>query len=139
MFVMDPVAPSNIRIEEGYHSNFCSCKQKIEQILSFREVKDTIDHECFPQRPIVPEELFKWLRKDKMARITIGIKFSAEILNNVKHTTTSIDMWTEICNVHERHTLLKKLSVSVNFSIVTIHLSEEILVYINVVRKLGSI
>ncbi len=50
------------------------------------------------RRPEDPEELQKWVRKDKTARMTIGLTASDEMLENVSHTTTALDMWLEICN-----------------------------------------
>ncbi len=42
--------------------------------------------------------------------MTIGLTLSDEMLANVSHTVTALEMWEEICNVHQRHTLLNKLA-----------------------------
>ncbi len=82
----------------------------MEHVLRHREVDDMVDPTLCPRRPEDSEELQKWVRKDKTARMTIGLTLSDEMLENVSHTTTALDMWLEICNVYQRHTLLNKLA-----------------------------
>ncbi len=43
-----------------------------------------------PARPEDPDELQKWVRKDKTARMTIGLTLSDEMLENVSHTVTAL-------------------------------------------------
>ena len=130
---------SGIRIEKLDYSNFHSWKQKMELILGHREVDDMIDPNLRPRRPTDQEELLKWLRKDKSARMAIGITLSDEMLKNVAHTTTALEMWQEICNVHQRHTLLNKLAARRDFYTATMKPGEQMLVYINRVRQMATV
>ncbi len=72
----------------------------MELLLGHREVDDMVDQTLCRRRPEDTEELQKWVRKDKTARMTIGLTLSDEMLENVSHTTTALDVWLEICNVY---------------------------------------
>eukprot|EP00171_Calliarthron_tuberculosum_P023586 IDg23586t1 len=85
------------------------------------------------------EEVQKWLRKDKTARMTIGLTLSDEMLKNVSHTSTALEMWEEICNVYQRHTLLNKLSARREFYTATMQSGEKMLAYINRIRQMASV
>ncbi len=136
---MDPSGTAGIRIEKLNDSNFFSWKQKMELVLGHREVDDMIDPILCPRRPEDPEDLHKWIRKDKTARMTIGLTLSDEMLKNVCHTETALEMWQEICNVHQRHTLLNKLAARRDFYTATMKPGEKMLVYINRVRQMASV
>ena len=110
----------------------------MELILGHREVDDMIDPILCRPPPEDPEALSKWTRKDKTARMAIGISLSDEMLKNVRHTTTALEMWQEICNVHQRHTLLNKLAARRDFYTATMKQGEQMLVYINRVRQMAS-
>eukprot|EP00171_Calliarthron_tuberculosum_P021161 IDg21161t1 len=136
---MDSISSSGIRMEKLNDSNFYCWRQKIELVLGHREVDDMIDARLCPEKPPeCSEKLQKWLRKDKTARMTIGLTLSDEMLKNVTHTTTALEMWTEICNVHQRHTLVNKLSARRDFYTATMQSGEKMLNYINRVRQMGS-
>ncbi len=92
---MDASGSAGIRIEKLNETNFFSWKQKIELVLGHREVDDMVDPILCPRRPEDPEELQKWIRKDKTARMTIGLTLSNEMLKNVCHTVTALEMWQE--------------------------------------------
>lgn len=126
------------RIEKLGENNFHSWKQKVELVLMQKEVDNMIDATARPARPKDPTLLTKWLRKDKLARATIGLCLSDEMLKNVRHTTTALEMWTEICDVHQKHTLLNKLSARRDFYTATMSPGEKMLSYINRVRQLAS-
>lgn len=98
-----------------------------------------IDSRLCPRQPDDQEQLYKWLRRDKLARMTTGLSLSDEMLKNVRQTTTSFQMGTEICNLHQRHTLLDKLSARRDFYTATMRGNEKMLVYINRVRQMASI
>lgn len=136
---MDPSSFANVRIEKLGADNFHSWKQKIGLILGHREVDEFIDKD---KRPIIPEsieERSKWSRKDKLARMTIGLSLSDEMLKNVEHTSTALEMWTEICNVHQRHTLINKLAARRDFYTASMRNDEGVLPYINRVRQIASV
>lgn len=136
---MDQSSSANIRIENLSERNFHSWKHKIELVLGHREVDEMIDINLCPRRLEDAEELTKWLRKDKLAHMTIGLTLSDEMLKNVQHTSTALEMWTEICNVHQRHTLLNKLAARRDFYTATMRSDERILSYINRVRQMASV
>ncbi len=136
---MDASGSAGIRIEKLNETNFFSWKRKIELVLAHREVDDMVDPILCPRRPEDPEELQKWIRKDKTARMTIGLTLSDEMLKNVCHTVTALEMWQEICNVHQRHTLLNKLAARRDFYTATMKSGEKMLVYINRVRQMASV
>ncbi len=98
-----------------------------------------IDPILFPTSPTDHEDLQKWVRKDKTAKMTIGIALSDEMLKNVSHTVTALEMWEEICNVHQRHTLLNKLAARRDFYTTTMKSGKKMLVYINRVRQMASV
>ncbi len=77
---MESITSSGIRIEKFNERNFHSWKQTIELVLGHREVDYMIDPILCPRRPEDPEELLKWVRKDKTARMTIGLTLSDEML-----------------------------------------------------------
>ena len=137
---MESITSAGVRMEKLNDNNFHSWKQKIELVLGHREVDEMIDHQLCPNKPDEgTEELQKWLRKDKTARMTIGLTLCDEMLKNVAHTATALEMWDEICNVHQRHTLLNKLSARRDFYTATMHPGEKMLVYINRIRQMASI
>eukprot|EP00171_Calliarthron_tuberculosum_P023136 IDg23136t1 len=88
---MDSTTSAGIRMEKLNDLNFHSLKQKIELVLGHREVDEMIDHRLCPEKPPDgTEEVQKWLREDKTARITIGLTLSDEMLKNVSGTTTAL-------------------------------------------------
>lgn len=137
---MDISNSAGVRMEKLTETNFHSWKQKIELVLGHRGVDEMIDARLCPEKP--PEEgdeLVKWLKKDKTARMTVGLTLSDEMLKNVSLTTTALEMWTEICNVHQRHTLLNKLSARRDFYTATMVGNENMLSYINRVREKSAV
>ncbi len=89
---MEAITSSGIRIEKLNENNFHSWKQKMELVLGHREVDDMIDSILCLARPDDPDKLQKWVRKDKKARITIGLALSDEMLKNVSHIVTALQM-----------------------------------------------
>lgn len=138
-FEMDSNTSSGIRIEKLDETNFYSWKQKIELVLGYKEVDEMIDPHLCPTRPEEQNEHKKWLRKDKLARLYIGLSVSGEMLKNLQHTTTALEMWNEICNLYQRHTLPNTLTARREFCTVTVKEDEKMLVYVNRVRQLASI
>eukprot|EP00171_Calliarthron_tuberculosum_P002750 IDg2750t1 len=138
---MESIPSAGIRMEKLSYTNFYSWKQKIELVLGHREVDEMIDAVLCPPRaaPEAVDETQKWVRKDKTARMTIGLTLSNEMLKNVNHTTTALQMWQEICNVYQRHTLLNKLSARRDFYTATMLDGEKMLVYINRIRQMASV
>eukprot|EP00171_Calliarthron_tuberculosum_P019821 IDg19821t1 len=83
----------------------------VSLVLCHREVDEMIDHRLRPNKLAdETDEVHKWLRNDKTAIMTVGITLSDKMLKNVAHSTTALETWNEICNVHQRHTLPNKPS-----------------------------
>ncbi len=64
----------------------------MEFVFGHREVDDMVDATLCPRRPEDREELQKWVRKDKTARMTIELTLYDEMLENVSHTATALDI-----------------------------------------------
>lgn len=95
-----------------------------------------IDQRLCPEKPAdESEKLGKWLRKDKTARMTSGLTLSDKMLKNVSVTTTALEMWQDIYNLHQRHTLFNKLSARRDFYTATMREGESMLTFINRVRE----
>ncbi len=62
---MDPSGSGGIRVEKLNDTDLHSWRQKMELVLGHREVDDMFDPTLCPRRPEDPEELQKWVRKDK--------------------------------------------------------------------------
>lgn len=74
--------------------NFVSWRPKIELVLGHREVDEMIAKRLCPDIPDEDDEAIgEWLRKDKTARMTIGLTLSDEMLKNVSNTSTALEMW----------------------------------------------
>lgn len=136
---MEDTSTSGIRIEKLSEHNFHARKQKIVLVLGHRDVDEIIDSLLFSNKPLEIEAVQKWVRKDKTDRMTIGLTLSDEMLKNVSHNTTALEMWTEICNVHQRHTLFNKLSARRDFNTATMQDGEKMFVYLNRIRQMASI
>ncbi len=110
----------------------------MELVLRHREVDDMVDPTLCPRRPEDPEELQKWVRKDKTARMTIGLTLSDEMLENVSHTTTLLICGWRYATYTNAHTLLNKLAARRDFYTATMKEGEKMLVYIKSRRKMAS-
>ncbi len=90
---MDSQSSAGIRIEKLNEINFHSWKQKIELVLGHREVDEIIDPLLQPPRIEDQDEILKWVRRDKTARMTISLILSDEMLKNGSHTITVGDRY----------------------------------------------
>ncbi len=61
------------------------------------------------------------------------------MLEKVSRTKTALEMWQEMCHVHQRHTLLNELAARRDFYTATMKEEEKMLVYINRVRQMASV
>eukprot|EP00171_Calliarthron_tuberculosum_P021971 IDg21971t1 len=90
---MESHSSSGICMKKHKDTNFYYWRQIIELVLGNREVDEMINARlCLEKPPEGYEKLHKWLRKDKTARMTIGLAISDEMLKNVTHTSTDINM-----------------------------------------------
>lgn len=61
------------------------------------------------------------------------------MIYNVRHTTTAVEMWSKICNVHQKHDLLNKFSSQRDLYTSIFRTGEKFHVNINRVRHMASI
>lgn len=134
---MDSEKFGSIKIDKLTDSNFHIWKQKIDLILTYREV-DEVASQDNPHKSGTPE-FKKWTQLDKQARALIGLSLSDEMLEHVRGASTAKQMLDDIHNVFQRHTLLNKLRARRNFYTVEMRAGERMLSYINRVQHLGSI
>lgn len=127
-----------MKIEKINETNFHAWKQKIQLVLAHQEVEKLIEDSPTPPADD-SDELQAWLRKDKTARMIIGLSLSDDMLENVRHTSTEKHMCDEILQVFESHTLLNKLNARRNFYTATMLNQEKMLSYINRVRQLAAV
>lgn len=122
------------KIEKLNHNNYHSWKQKIELLLALKD----LDQHISSPRPKDESEALAWDKNDRKTRAIIGLTLSDQILENVRHVNTSTEMWMEIQNVFEQHTLRNKLAARRRFFTVTKSEGETILEFCNRIRQLAS-
>ena len=129
---------SSIRIDKLCDNNFHTWKQKIELIMSLRELEDHIDIECCKLLPTDDEALAKWNKADAKAKAIIGLNLSDEYLEQINECSTAIGMWTTIQELFQRSTLLNKLHARRKFYSSIMKEDEKVLVFIARVRQYAS-
>eukprot|EP00171_Calliarthron_tuberculosum_P021771 IDg21771t1 len=68
----------------------------------------------------------------------IGLTLSDNDLEQVRHATTSRQMWNLLCDIYEKHTLLNKLAARRRFYTAKMAESEKIMAFAARVRQLAS-
>ncbi len=71
--------------------------------------------------------------------MTICLALSDVMLKNVSHTVTALEMWKQICSVHQRHTLLNELAARRDFYTAAMKDGGKMLVYINRVKQMAAV
>ena len=115
--------------------NFHIWKARIQLILSFKEV-DTHLVDDPPDR--TAEAFPAWHKADVKAKAIIGLTLSDSHLEQVQHATTAKQMWTLICDIFEKHTLLNKLAARRRFYTAKMKDNEKILAYAARIRQLAA-
>lgn len=126
-----------MKIEKLTESNYHVWKQKIELVLTYRDVDLVVTEENFHEEG--SPEYEKWVRADKLAQAIIGLTLSDDMLEHVREAGTAQEMLKNIKNVFHRHTLLNKLRARREFYTVEMKSAERMLTYINRVRHLSSV
>ena len=129
------VGGSSLKIDKLSSTNFHAWKQKIQLVLSLRELDDHIDEDP-PER--TDASYTAWMKADRKAKAIIGLSLSDEHLEHVIDADTAKEMWQSIMDIFERHTLLNKLAARRNFYTAVMLSNEKILSYINRIRQLAS-
>lgn len=60
------------------------------------------------------------------------------MLKNISHASSTLEMWNEICNVHQKHTLLIKVAARRDFYTALMSDGERMLIYINRILQMAS-
>ncbi len=116
---------ASIKIEKLNENNFHIWKVKIRMILSIRELENHIDDTNSPAE--TEPGYAEWLRNDSKARAFIGLSLSDNHLEKVQHALTAKDMWTCICDIYEKHTLLNQLTARRRFYTASMKESDKVL------------
>lgn len=124
-----------VKVDKLNDSNFHSWKQKIQLLLSLRELDDFI-HDDPPS--IDSDNYRDWCKNDRKAMAHIGLSLSDHHLEHVRDVSTAKEMWLCILNIFERHTLLNKLAARRNFYTATMKEDENIMAFTNRIRQLAS-
>ena len=131
---MDSIA-SGIKIDKLNDSNFHAWKQKIQLLLSLREL-DRFVEEDPPARD--SDEYPDWRKNDRKAMAIIGLSLSDAHLEHVQTAESAKDMWQSVIEIFERHTLLNKLAARRKFYTATMMANEKLLAFVNRIRQLAS-
>lgn len=100
------------KIEKLSESSFHVWKQKVELIITFRELEEHIG--ASSQLPTTEVDS-KWLEDDSKAEDVIGLTLSEEHLEHVRDFKTASTMWSTIMDLFQRKTLLNKLTTHRRF------------------------
>ena len=116
--------------------NFHTWKTRIQLVLSLKEVDSYIsDHP--PDRE--SDSYSDWRKGDLKAKALIGLTLSDSHLEQVQHADISAKhMWTLICDIFEKHTLLNKLAARRRFYTAKMHDTEKILAFAARVRQMAA-
>ena len=127
---------SNIKIDKLNNSNFHVWKVKIRMVLCIRELDQFIDEESPPTESNTkyPE----LIRKDKKAHAYIGLSLCNSDFEKVQHSRTAREMWSGICDVFEKHTLLNKLTALRRFYTAVMKDNHKILDFAARIRRHAS-
>lgn len=111
------------KIEKLNDVNIYAWKQKIVLVLALKDVEElNLDD------PATDDKDQKvWHKRDRKARLIIGLQLSGDHLEHVRDADTEKEIWPAILNVFGRHTLLNKRSVRRKFYMVTMGMGENIL------------
>lgn len=127
---------SSLKIDKLRDNNFHVWKQKIELVLSFRDLSDHIVEGAAAPRE--EEKAAEWSRNDSKARAVIGLTIPDEYLEMVRDCDTVLEMCMSIQNIFRRSTLLNQLHARRKFYSAKMGNGERVLSYISRVRQLAS-
>ena len=126
---------SGIRIDKLRDDNFHTWKTRIQLVLSLKEVDGYISDDP-PDRE--SDSYSEWNKGDLKAKALIGLTLSDAHLEQVQHAGSAKEMWTLICDIFEKHTLLNKLAARRRFYTAKMHENEKLLAFAARVRQLAA-
>jgi hypothetical protein len=117
------------KIEKLTASNYLTWKQKIEQILAFRELHEVVFNIGSTNVMLDAAAAAEFQKKDAKAKAVIGLTFSDENLEHVRGVESAAKMWFAIKNLIQRTSLLNNLAAHRRFYTVSMTEGEIILTY----------
>ena len=123
------------KIEKLSDSNFHVWKQKVQLILSFRELDDHIADEPAPPPP---DDSEKWSKDDAKAKAIIGLSISDDHLQLTGDCESALELWKSIIDLYQRKTLLNKVLIRRKFYSVKMTDNEKVMPFISRVRQLAA-
>ena len=126
---------STYRIDKLSDDNFHAWKTRIQFVLALKDSARYLEEEV----PLSTDPTHSsWLQGDIKARAIIALTLSDTHLDQAQHAPTAKKMWSLICDIYEKHTLLNKLSARRRFYTATMLETESILQYSGRIRQLAS-
>ena len=92
--------------------NFHTWKARSQLVLALKQVDN---HLTADLPDSISDSYPGWQNSDVKAMAIIGLTLSDEHLEQVQHSITAKEMWKLICDIYEKHTLLKKLAARRRF------------------------
>lgn len=129
------LSQSNYRIEKLSTNNFHAWKTRIQFILALKDADQYLE-EAIPLKS--SDKYSSWIRGDIKARALIALTLSDDHLEQVQHASTTREMWSLLCDIYEKHTLLNKLAARRRFYTARMNDNEKILQFSSRIRKLAS-
>ncbi len=127
---------SNFKIEKLNDQNFHVWKVKVRMLLSIKELDEHLDDSSPPEEN--NPKYHEWKKKDKKARAFIGLTLSNRHFEQVQHASTAHAMWTSVCDIYEKHTLLNRLSARRRFYTAKMGETEKLLEFSGRIRQYAS-
>lgn len=123
------------KIEKLSDSNFHVWKQKVQLILSFRELEDHITDEPASS---APDDSEKWSKDDAKAKAIIGLSISDDHLQLTGDCESALELWKSILDLYQRKTLLNKVLIRRKFYSLKMSNNEKVMPFISRVRQLAA-
>lgn len=126
----------SLKIDKLAENNYHIWRQKVELLLSFKELGDHIKENDTDQGD--HQDPAKWTRDNAKAMAVIGLTINDEYLEMVSECKTAISMWKTVKDVFQKSTLLNRLHARRKFYSVKMGDNERILSYISRAQQLSS-
>ena len=99
-------------VEKLRDDNYHVWKHRVLLILGFKELNEYIGDD---PPAATAANYTAWRKGDRNAKGVIGLSLSDDILEQVQQATTAKEMWTQIIDIFEKHTLFSKLAARRRF------------------------
>ena len=126
---------ASLTLEKLRDDNFHVWKHRVQLILGFKELDEYIDQD---PPALDASEYPAWRKGDRKAMGIIGLSLSDDHLEQFQHAETAKEMWTLICEIYEKHTLLNKLAARRRFYTATMNDGEKVLSFAGRIRQLAA-